>query len=304
MPDREVKLEEMLRSLIERGYKGDRKKIGRAVSISTAALSQYTLGRTRPSFEKLTALADFFGVSLDYLVYGEPVSVPLDHGPVMTYVQSAMAGVKDETKRHTDVMSRLGAIIVDSIDAAALKLAGTDTLGREGLIHLDEVMDIERYCHQADIFALHLGFNVIDTPDVGATPGRFLGVVAANVQKECRYRFLLPGNEVDHRDAVSTFRKLLTEAVGRDYAHEYCLFRRAEQPIVAGAAFYRVDTARFESERKLVYAQFSKYLSDDGWFGYVMEPSSDSNADMVMGRDHVKLARQAFDTIWSTGTPL
>ena len=60
---REVKLGEMLESLIERGgYNRNRKKILSALDISAAALSQYVREQTRPSFGKLLAIADFFDV--------------------------------------------------------------------------------------------------------------------------------------------------------------------------------------------------------------------------------------------------
>src|SRR3954471_11407893 len=77
---REVKLGQTLSSLIERGgYSGNRRDILNALDISPAALSQYARDQTRPSFQKLVALADFFGVSLDYLVYGELGQPTQDH---------------------------------------------------------------------------------------------------------------------------------------------------------------------------------------------------------------------------------
>lgn len=91
MIKREVKLETMLNSLIERGgYSRNRQPILDSIHVTAAALSQYTRGRTRPSFDKLTALADFFGVSLDYLVYGEPTSTPVDPAPITRYVEQAL----------------------------------------------------------------------------------------------------------------------------------------------------------------------------------------------------------------------
>jgi len=85
---RAVKLEAMLSSLIERGgYSRNRQPILDAVQISAAALSQYARGQTRPSFQKLIELAAFFGVSLDYLVHGEPVAPVVDAGPLARYVE-------------------------------------------------------------------------------------------------------------------------------------------------------------------------------------------------------------------------
>ena len=48
---------------------GVRKKdCATAVGITTGALSQFFSKKTSPSFETLVSLADYFGVSIDYLV--------------------------------------------------------------------------------------------------------------------------------------------------------------------------------------------------------------------------------------------
>ena len=77
------KVGQMLESLIERGgYSRNRKRILSKLGISGAALSQYIREQTWPSFSKLLAIADFFDVSLDYLVYGQPTSSLIDYGPL------------------------------------------------------------------------------------------------------------------------------------------------------------------------------------------------------------------------------
>ena len=70
---REVKFGRMLDSLIEHGgYSRNRKRISSRLGISSAALTQYIRQQNWPSFTRLLAIADFFDVSLDYLVYGQP----------------------------------------------------------------------------------------------------------------------------------------------------------------------------------------------------------------------------------------
>ena len=93
---REIKLGRMLESLIERGgYSRNRKRITSRWGISSAALSQYIRQQTWPSFTKLLAIADFFDVSLDYLVYGEPAAGSLvDYGPLYRYFDHALADVQ------------------------------------------------------------------------------------------------------------------------------------------------------------------------------------------------------------------
>ena len=101
MPNRDIKLGEMLQRLIEaRGLDRNRKKISTHLKISPAALSQYVRNQTRPSFDKLIALADFFDVSLDYLVYGSPAGGGLepDYEPTVRFFDFALAGVQARTQ--------------------------------------------------------------------------------------------------------------------------------------------------------------------------------------------------------------
>ena len=86
----------MLESLIEHGeYNRNRKRISSRLGISSAALSQYIHQHTWPSFTKLLAIADFFDVSLDYLVYGQPTGGSLvDYGPLYRYFDHALADVQ------------------------------------------------------------------------------------------------------------------------------------------------------------------------------------------------------------------
>lgn len=45
-------------------------KVSQATKVRTSTLSQWKLGRYQPKQDKLQKIADYFGVSLDYLMYG------------------------------------------------------------------------------------------------------------------------------------------------------------------------------------------------------------------------------------------
>jgi transcriptional regulator with XRE-family HTH domain len=290
----------MLNSLIERGgYSRNRHPILQSVGITAAALSQYTMGRTRPSFQKLMALADFFGVSLDYLVYGDRMNPPVDHGSIARYVEHALTDVQARTNRHSTLVARIGRLLVDRINDVATEIADSRTAGIEGLIDAEEVLQIERYCRQADIVATDLGPNIITFGDAGAVPGQFFQVVATNLTRGCSYRFLL-GGELDMRsEAVIRFRELIIEAVGGDTLHENCSFRRTVFPVMGGAGLYRLDVPTFSMEEPWLFAQFGKYLLNGSWLGYLNRPNDDSTADMIMSPDYTERACGTFDALWN-----
>jgi len=300
-----VKLDEMLRALIERGgYSRNRQAICDQVGISPAALSQYALGKTRPSFEKLVALAQFFGVSLDYLVFGEPVSAPVDAAPFARFFEQALSEVRAQSSRHSDLVTRIGRVLADRVDEVARELVDQSaTAGREGLIEFDEILRVERYCRKADIVTTSLGANVIEAAE-GPAAGQFLEVVGANLMKNCSYRFLLVGPAADYRESVSAFRQLLTEYGAGDQARARCEFRCTESPVLALVGLYYLDVPVLELEEPGLATQFAPYLDQQNLLGYVNRANDEARAAMLMSGEHMKLACNAFDELWSAGLTL
>jgi transcriptional regulator with XRE-family HTH domain len=297
---REVKFGQMLEGLIERGgYSRNRKKILTALDISAAALSQYIREQTRPSFAKLLAMAEFFDVSLDYLVYGRPTSSLIDYGPLYRYFDHALADVEARGSRHSAVVARIGRVLADRIDAVAAELASAPTATREGLLQDDEILRLERYCQQANILSLDLEFDVIHTED-GIAAGRFLPVVAANLERGAIYRFLVPGSDYKWRTAIEACRRLLADQIGGDRVRQCCSFRRTTAPVLTGAVLYEIDSIGLEAEEPALHAQISDYLAEDNWLGCVIRPNSDSNSDMLMDPLHAHRARASFDVLWSS----
>lgn len=299
---REEKFCEMLENLIERGgYKRNRIKILRALDISPAALSQYVRGETKPSFNKLLALAEFFDVRLDYLVYGQPTSSLIDYGPLYRYVDHALANVQARSRRRSAIAARIGRVLADRIDAVADELAAAPTAAREGLVQDDEVLRLEGYCHGADILSLDLEFEAIHTED-GIAAGRFLPVVAANLERGAVYRFLVPRADHDWDRTVESVRRMLAAQVGGDRVRENCAFRRTDAPVMTGTALYKLDPVGLEAQEPALFAQVSDYIDEDGWLSCVIRPNGDSNSDMLMDPSHSRRARAAFDVLWSSST--
>ena len=304
MESRQVKLEEMLNSLIERGgYTRNRGPILDSVGITAAALSQYTRGRTRPSFEKLVALADFFGVSLDYLVYGEPMSAPVDHGSVTRYIENAFADLQTRSSRHNDLVARIGRMLAVRIDEVAGEILESRSASIEGLAEQDEILRIERYCQRADIITTNLTPNVITLPSGEAVPGQFFQVVTANITRGCTYRFLLAGDLTAKSPEVDLFRRMISEAAGGDRLNEHCMFRTTMFPVINGAVLYHLDTATFELEEPWLFTQVSKFILNGSWLGYLNRPNDDVNdgfnADMLMSPAYTERACGAFEFLWN-----
>lgn len=303
MIKREVKLETMLGRLIERdGYSRNRQPILDFIRVTPAALSQYTRGRTRPSFDKLLALANFFGVTLDYLVYGEPTSVPVDPAPITRYVEQALMDAQARATRHSELVARMSRSLMDRISDVAEEVLKTGSGGFEGLIELKEILRVERYCQQADIVTADLGSDIIITGDGEPLTGQFFQVVIDNLTRGCKYRFLLAGALTTQSQTVVRFRQMIGDAIGGDRLHEHCSFRTTTSPVTGTAVLYKLDITRFEKEDPGLFIQFHKYLLDDTWLGYLNRPNEESTADMLMTPSHLELARNTFEVLWNVAT--
>lgn len=71
---REYKLPETLRRLMEKhpltGDKTTQKELAKSIGIRPQTVSQYIYGLTVPTAKNCLAIADYFGVSADYLLIG------------------------------------------------------------------------------------------------------------------------------------------------------------------------------------------------------------------------------------------
>jgi hypothetical protein len=234
------------------------------------------------------------------LVYGETTDHPVDHGPLARYVEHALVDVQSRVAWHSELVARIGRLVADRIDDVALELVDSRTSGQAGLIQLEEVLRVERYCRRAHIVATDLGSNIIDMSEGEAAAGQFFQVVAVNLNRGCEYRFLLAGELTVNSESVARFREMITGAVGGDLVNENCSFRQTVLPIMSGSGLYELDAETFAKEEPGLFTQFSKHLTTDNWFGYMNRTNDESDADLLMSPDYTERARSAFEALWSS----
>ena len=322
--DTRIKLHEILtRLLTEGGFSGTRKQVCAAVGISPSALSQMARGQTKPSLETLVRLADFFRVSLDFLVLGEQPATPApatDYGPLARYIDLSLARLQGQSDERVELVARIGRALAEQIEDVAREVAATSP-SLAGVLKDEETMLLEAYSVQTWIFSMNLHYDIILTPDprptaetlesgdsgagATATPaagveaaGRFLPVVAKNLARGRHYRFLLPTAVRDWRPVVQRYRTLLTRDLPNAQAVlSNCPFRATPSPCVAGFGLYQLDLASLEQEAPLLFAQV-RHAVREGWLGYLIPPSRELQADALMDRLHLEHARQTFAELW------
>ncbi len=303
----EIKLGQTLKQLIEgHGYSRNRQKILRAVGVSGTALSQYLHDQVRPSFRTLIALAEFFDVSLDYLVFGisqEPQAAAPDYGPLARYIDLSLSEVQARAARHTWMIGRISSALAQEIDQIARRVVEHAT-PPAGMLLDDESLVLERYSVDTTIVSLNLQYDILAFEETKAA-GRFLPVVAENLIKGRAYRFLLPAPARDWRPVVDSFREILqASGVGSDALVQNCKFRVTSVPVATGLGLCQLDIGSLRREQGLLYEQFSGFIDADGWLGYTIAANEDVKADTLMDAFHLRQAQESIPYLWKAAKPI
>lgn len=305
--ERPVKLGSILETLIGRGGSSStRRKVAEAVGVSPAALSQYIHDQARPSFKTLLAMADFFGVSLDFLVYGAAQTSNMDYGPLARYVDHALASVQARASRHSAIVAKLGGLLAAELSAVGERLLA-EGMNSASFLDDSELLILERYSNATDLVSMDLQYDLIVISDSEEAAGRFLPVVAANLSQGRTYRFLLP-RQPDAEEAwlphVERLRRTLGKMIGRDVVWRNCQFRQSRIPVTNGIGIYKLDVQAVAAEAPALHMRVVDYLDGDGRLGYVIAPNSEDHGDVVMNSSHVLRATQAFEALWSAAEAL
>lgn len=306
----EIKLRETLRDLIEqRGFRRNRKPILLAANISPGALSQYLSGKNNPSLPVLVDLANFFNVSLDYLVLGveRRESETPDYGPLARYVDLSLARVQDQANRHSALVARVGRALADRVNSIASELTELGAAAiPAGMMYDDETLAVEGFSIETRLISMNLSYDILVDPESGEdAAGRFLPIVAANLDKGRSYKFLLPSPfNSDWETTVNRFRSLLSRQVASEAALGNCQFRITEGPTFVGIGIYRLDSVSLKEQDPLLYQQLADFISEEGWLGYSIPPSPDMLADSAFDANHLENAIKSFDSLWRKAKPI
>ena len=299
----DVKFSEILQELIDSGgYSRNRAKILEATGITSSALSQYLHSDTRPTFKNLLALAEFFNVSLDYLVYGIARTETADATslePFARFIEEIIQDLQRRSGSRTQLVGRLGQALAEEIDRVAARVVEEDSLRPGGTVTDEEVLVIESYSLRTDILTLNLEYDLLIDEPGNEAAGRFMPIVAANLANNRPYRFLLPSDVREWRRAVVGFRNVLSRLLGvQEKVARSCEFRLTESPVLNGYGRYLLDVARFRAEQRFLYERVADYVDDEGRLAYNMPANSDFRGDVLIAPSNLPEVRASFGRMW------
>ncbi|GAB2531650.1 hypothetical protein GCM10027167_40570 [Nocardia heshunensis] len=301
---REIKFAATLKHLIEAGdYSGNRKQLSIDLGITTAALSQYLKGQNNPSVDKLVAIAELFGVSLDYLMFGEDsvagAGGTLDYGPIARYMEASLASARADAAVQSAFVAKIGTILAQRIGMAAQD-AAKRSLTFAGMLDHYQALELEQFSELSLIAAMDLAEDLVTVEggiEQGVAAGNFLKVVAENLARDRHYQFVLSYEMPEQQYYVEQFRALLEQQGLSQSKIDRCTFSVAAEGFYAGFCLFKLDVEQLRKQSPILYQYVEEYIGSDGWIGFTESPNSDYVGVSLMNKRHRALASATFDRL-------
>ena len=279
------------------------KKLARALGVNEATISHYLHGRTKPSFDSLIGIADFFNVSLDYLVFGErsPLPVQDDSAAIGAQIRRAVVKASDLGGRHLDMVARISRRLQSSVEEAARELAQRGN--HSGPVGF--VTDAEAIGMEACITGMRIMTRAFQSDTVNGEPGAFLSVVSANLQRGTPYQYLLYGDKSTWLPEVETFRRLVELSdVSAETSHEYLRFKWLPQELLTSLCILDLDMTLVERREPILWERHRDNIPSDGVWAYLSIERSDAQGGITLEPLYLESALRQFSRDWASAKPI
>jgi transcriptional regulator with XRE-family HTH domain len=107
-------------------------KVGKATGIAGSTFTDWKTGRSAPKQDKLQKIADYFGVTLDYLMTGEEQNSPYSDDMADLFVEISRSNDVNRIKRLLSYYIDLNEREKDSVDSIVESLSNKDNTKKNG----------------------------------------------------------------------------------------------------------------------------------------------------------------------------
>lgn len=107
-------------------------KVGKATGIAGSTFTDWKTGRSAPKQDKLQKIADYFGVTLDYLMTGEEQNSPYSDDTADLFVEISRSNDVNRIKRLLSYYMDLNEREKDSVDSIVESLSNKDNPKKNG----------------------------------------------------------------------------------------------------------------------------------------------------------------------------
>jgi transcriptional regulator with XRE-family HTH domain len=285
------------------GYSRRRKVMCTKVGISESALSHYLNGRSQPTFDTLIALAGFFEVSLDFLVFGErqPMSEKSAVLEIATSVQQAMAAASNKAGRQLDYSTRISIELFRRVDELAAELSESSETSA-GFLTVSDAISIEGSTRAMRIMTKRFQCDVQAEEDGEVRPGPFLAVVIANLQMGRTYDYLLCCEGSPWGEEIEKFRHLLRSYGVSNEEQSQINFRVSPLELICSACLHVVDMTAVPDMLTPLLERYRDFINAEGQFTYISVQNELAEGGLVLEPMYRDAVNRFFDNMWNSGS--
>jgi transcriptional regulator with XRE-family HTH domain len=301
---RAVRFDVTLRRLVAGPSGGaSRKRLARAIGVNEATISHYLHGRIRPRFETLVAIAEYFDVSLDYLVFGERApTVSQDESALLrAQVRQAVVEAADLGGRHLDLVTRITRRLQASVEDAARGVA----LDEERRGPVGFVTDAEAIGMEACAARMRVMTRTFRSYGHDGRPGVYFAVLVSNLQLGRPYECLLYGDREHWQGEVETFRRLVERSGVPAEASRDCLrFRTLDEEPVASVSIVDLNVEVVERREPILWERYRDDVSPAGVWAYLSVERPGAAGGIALEPLYLHSALRRFQRDWAAAAPL
>lgn len=294
-----IHISDRLRSLIaEKNL--SRKDVCDASGLSESALSNYLNGRTPQSLESIVALADFLGVSLDYLILGKEPELSYNE---LSSVENALIQhtiqMEQRVERHNDLFLRVLNAFRSDLGKYVSQEVKKNDLFNTSLITEEDVWNLEM-CANTVVSATPSMVDEIRLDNSQLKPGQYYNYIRDNyrLNEDVAYVFYVNNQPALPDKLEERFREILAcdhVRPKRRTKHRTAgtlKITTVDVPIYTQIVMYRLRLGAVRDKNPILYERIQNFIADGDMIGIILAPSVESQINILMDEEHFQFARQ------------
>jgi len=295
---KDIHISDNLRALIV-GRDVSRTDLCEQVGLSESALSNYLNGRIPQSWEPIVALANFFDVSLDYLVTGREHSRGSAHRDIEHLLQHHATEMEQRVEGQNDLFLRVVESFMKNTRATVNSAIKHNRSFNTSILNEEQIWTLERCADEVTIATPYMKNEVIYDPDLDELkPGRYFNYITRCIElnPDIRYHFVVNGEPLLPKTIEQRFLALLHEN-GVQLDEGNVRITVTNSPVYTQIVVYRLNESRVKAINETLYQRIQPFTGDNQELGIVLAPSDQAQLNILMDNKNLQVAKAFLRSI-------
>ena len=270
--------------------------------ISKASLSSYENGHTQPTLENIKELANFYNVTIDYLVNGREVEIPLSEKELKTnHLDTIAYRVENRVERQTRLLAYIGHSLEEAIikETKAQANKYKDIISKVGteLLLEDETWDLELCANHTYVAYPYADDNILKNLKTSEyEPGEYFRLMVECLRTSPNARYTEVYAKSVSNEQIKEYRNLIESHCGSAALNRVDIYR-CDQPIMTEYAYYDLDIPKLQSQHPILYHYIAEHIHNDRFLAIVIAPQMIGDANFIADKVHFDIILEHFNML-------